>query len=210
LFNGIECDEFSSKIAEVAMWLIDHQMNLKVSEEFGQYFARLPLKKSAKILCENSLRIDWEDVVSKKELSYIIGNPPFNGTAYQNQVQKEDMSTIFRDVKGYGNLDYVSAWFLKAAIYIKNTTIKVGFVSTNSITQGEQANILWKELFKKNGVYINIAHKTFNWTNKAKGKAAVHVVIICFSLEKKKEKILYEYKDGKGDPQLRKVKIINQ
>lgn len=209
-FYGIEYDEFASKIAEVAMWLIDHQMNMRVSEEFGQYFARLPLKKAAKIVHGNSLRINWEDVVSKNELSYIIGNPPFYGTAYQSQEQKEDLSIVFNDVKGSGNLDYVSAWFLKASVYIQDTIIKVGFVSTNSITQGEQANILWKELFNKYQIHINSAHKTFNWTNEAKGKAAVHVVIICFSLEDKNEKYLFEYSDGKGDPQLRKVKIINQ
>jgi hypothetical protein len=208
-FSGIEYDEFAAKIAEVAMWLIDHQMNMKVSEEFGQYFARLPLKKAAKIVHGNSLRINWEDVVPKAELSYIIGNPPFYGKSYQTKEQKEDMDLVFGKVKGAGVLDYVAAWYYKAAQYIKNTSINVGFVSTNSVIQGEQTGILWNELFNNYKVKIHFAHTTFNWTNEAKGKAAVHCVIIGFANFDVKDKYLFEYDDIKGEPHQKRVKNIN-
>ena len=208
-FYGIEYDEFASKIAEVAMWLIDHQMNMRVSEEFGQYFARLPLKKAAKIVHGNSLRINWEDVVAKNELSYIIGNPPFYGKSLQTKEQKEDMDLVFGKVKGAGVLDYVAAWYYKAAQYIKDTTIKTGFVSTNSITQGEQTGILWNELLNNYKIKIHFAHTTFNWTNDAKGKAAVHCIIVGFANYDIKEKQLFEYDDIKGEPHQKKVKNIN-
>ncbi|WP_336129010.1 class I SAM-dependent DNA methyltransferase [Mesoflavibacter sp. CH_XMU1422-2] len=198
-FYGIEYDEFAAKIAEVAMWLIDHQMNMKVSEEFGQYFARLPLKKAAKIVHANSLRIEWEDVVSKKELSYIIGNPPFIGAAMKNKTQIEDMSIVFDKTINYGKLDYVAAWYYLAAKYISNTNIEAAFVSTNSVSQGEQVSILWHEILVNLGLIINFAHRTFNWKNDAKGKAAVHCVIIGFSL-KEKQKKLFDYYDINGEP----------
>jgi len=209
-FYGIEYEEFASKIAEVAMWLIDHQMNMRISEEFGQYFVRLPLKKSASIINGNALRVNWENIVSKNELSYILGNPPFRGTAYQNEEQKDDLSIVFSGVNASGNLDYVSAWYLKASEFIQETKIEVCFVSTNSITQGEQANILWKELFLNKNIFINFAHRTFVWNNEAKRKAAVHVVIICFSKTNKKEKFLFDYINEKGNAEVRKVKKINQ
>ena len=208
-FYGIEYDEFASKIAEVAMWLIDHQMNMRVSEEFGQYFARLPLKKAAKIVHGNSLRIDWESVVPKTELTYIIGNPPFYGKSLQTKEQKEDMDLVFGKVKGAGVLDYVAAWYYKAAKYIVNTTIKTGFVSTNSITQGEQTGVLWNELLNNYKIKIHFAHTTFNWTNEAKGKAAVHCVIIGFANYDVKDKYLFEYDDIKGEPHQKNVKNIN-
>jgi hypothetical protein len=208
-FYGIEYDEFASKIAEVAMWLIDHQMNMRVSEEFGQYFARLPLKKAAKIVHANSLRINWEDVVPKTELSYIVGNPPFLGTIHQNKTQKEDMIMVFGKLKNLGMLDYVTAWYLKAAQYILETNIKVAFVSTNSIAQGLQPGVLWNELYSKYKLIIHFAHKTFSWTNEAKGKAAVHVVIIGFANYEVKEKLLFDYEDIKGEPSVIKVKNIN-
>lgn len=208
-FYGIEYDEFASKIAEVAMWLIDHQMNMQVSEEFGQYFARLPLKKAAKIVHENSLQIDWEDVVPKNELSYIIGNPPFYGKQYQTKEQREDLKLVFNNVKGAGVLDYVAAWYYQASKYIQNTNIKVAFVSTNSVTQGEQVSILWNELLNKFNIKIHFAHSTFNWTNEAKGKAAVHCVIVGFANFDTKTKYLFTYLDIKGEPDVRVVKNIN-
>lgn len=208
-FYGIEYDEFASKIAEVAMWLIDHQMNMRVSEEFGQYFARLPLKKAAKIVHGNSLQINWEEVVSKNELSYIIGNPPFLGKKEQSVEQKIDMKLVFSGVKGAGVLDYVSAWHLKASRYIENTNINIAFVSTNSIAQGEQVSVLWNELFNKYKIKIHFAHRTFNWTNEAKGKAAVHVIIIGFGNKDIKNKAIYEYLDIKGEPHKKNVKNIN-
>jgi hypothetical protein len=191
------------------MWLIDHQMNMRVSEEFGQYFVRLPLKKAAKIVHGNSLRLNWEDVIPKTELSYIIGNPPFYGKTLQTKEQKEDMNLVFGKVKGAGVLDYVSAWYYKAAQLILNTKIKTGFVSTNSIVQGEQTGILWNEMFNTYKMKIHFAHTTFNWTNEAKGKAAVHCVIIGFANYDVKDKYLFEYDDIKGEPHLKKVKNIN-
>lgn len=208
-FYGIEYDEFASKIAEVAMWLIDHQMNMLVSEEFGQYFVRLPLKKAAKIVHGNSLRIDWEEVVPKNELSYIIGNPPFYGYSFQSKEQKEDMKLIFGKIKGAGVLDYVAAWFYKASQYIKNTSIKAAFVSTNSITQGEQVNILWNEMLTKYEMKIHFAHTTFNWKNEAKGKAAVHCVIIGFANYDVKDKHLFIYDDINSEPYQKRAKNIN-
>jgi|TARA_R100000479_G_scaffold70100_2_gene33696 hypothetical protein len=208
-FYGIEYDEFPARIAEVAMWLMDHQMNLLVSEAFGQYYARLPLQKSAIIVHGNALQVNWEDVVPKTELNYILGNPPFYGKQYQSKEQKEDMKRIFQGVKGSGVLDYVTAWYLKAAHYVQDTTIAVGFVSTNSIAQGEQTGILWNELFNTYGVKIHFAHRTFNWTNEAKGKAAVHVVIIGFGNFDVKDKSIFEYEDIKGEPHEIKVKNIN-
>ncbi len=208
-FYGIEYDEFASKIAEVAMWLIDHQMNMRVSEEFGQYFARLPLKKAAKIIHGNSLRINWEDVVAKTELSYIIGNPPFYGKSLQTKQQKEDMKLVFNKVKGAGVLDYVAAWYLRASQYIKGTKIKTGFVSTNSISQGEQTGILWNELLNNYNIKIHFAHTTFSWTNEAKGKAAVHCVIVGFANFDIKIKALFIYDDIKGEPYVKSVKNIN-
>lgn len=207
---GIEYEEFPARIAEVAMWLIDHQMNMQISNEFGQYFVRLPLKKSANIVHGNALKIDWENVVSKNELSFIIGNPPFLGTAYQNEEQKNDIAVTFQELKSYGMLDYVSAWYAKAAYFIKESSIKTAFVSTNSIIQGEQAGILWSYLFNKYKIKIHFAHRTFSWRNEAKGNAAVHVVIIGFANYDTHNKTIYEYESIKGEPHEIKARNINQ
>lgn len=206
---GIEYEEFPARIAEVAMWLIDHQMNMQISNEFGQYFARLPLKKSAKIVHGNALEVNWEEVVSKNDLSYIIGNPPFIGKKEQKPEQKIDMEKLFSDVKGAGVLDYVAAWYLKAAQYIENTKISTAFVSTNSIVQGEQVGLLWNLLFNKYHIKIHFAHRTFNWKNEAKGNAAVHCVIIGFGNFDITSKKIFEYEDIKGVPHEIKVKNIN-
>ncbi|CAD5921808.1 class I SAM-dependent DNA methyltransferase [Planktothrix agardhii] len=208
-FAGIEYDEFAVRVAEVAMWLIDHQMNVKVSNEFGQYFVRLPLKKSAKIVHGNSLKIDWESVVAKKKLNFILGNPPFVGAMIMNDEQRNDIAYVFDGEKGTGVLDYVCAWYLKAAQVIQNNKINVGFVSTNSISQGEQVAILWNILFGKYKVKINFAHRTFKWTNEAKGNAAVHCVIIGFSYFDAIEKYIFDYQDINGEPLVIKAKNIN-
>ena len=208
-FAGIEYDEFAVRVAEVAMWLIDHQMNVKVSNEFGQYFVRLPLKKAAKIVHGNSLRIDWESVVAKEKLNFILGNPPFVGHHYQSIAQKQDLHYILHDVQSAGVMDYVSAWFYKAAQYIQSTKIKVGFVSTNSVSQGEQVGILWGALLDKFRVIIHFAHRTFKWNNEAKGNAAVHCVIIGFANYETDEKYIFDYQDIKGEPQLIRAKNIN-
>ncbi|WP_149976023.1 DNA methyltransferase, partial [Microcystis aeruginosa] len=148
-FAGIEYDEFAVRVAEVAMWLIDHQMNIKVSNTFGQYFVRLPLKKAAKIVHGNALRIDWEELISKEKLNFILGNPPFVGKQLQNADQKADMNHVLGDIKGAGVLDYVTAWYIKAAEFIQNSLIRCALVSTNSISQGEQVGIIWQELYQK-------------------------------------------------------------
>lgn len=206
---GIEYEEFPARIAEVAMWLMDHQMNMAISNEFGQYFARLPLKKSANIVHGNALKIDWEEVVNKDELSYILGNPPFIGKSNQNSEQKNDMNFVFQGFSNVGVLDYVSAWYLKAAKLIQDTQIKVAYVSTNSIAQGEQVGILWDILFKKYKIKIHFAHNTFKWMNEAKGNAGVHVVIIGFSNHDITDKKIFEYENIQGEPHEIKVKNIN-
>ncbi|WP_043999945.1 DNA methyltransferase, partial [Microcystis aeruginosa] len=173
-FAGIEYDEFAVRVAEVAMWLIDHQMNIKVSNTFGQYFVRLPFKKAAKIVNGNALRIDWEEIVSKEKLNFILGNPPFVGKQLQNADQKADMNNVLGEVKGAGVLDYVTAWYIKAAEFIQNSLIRCALVSTNSISQGEQVGVIWQELYQKYKIKIYFAHRTFSWSNEAKGNAAVH------------------------------------
>ncbi len=208
-FYGIEYDEWPAKISEVAMWLTDHQMNQKVSEEFGMYFVRLPLKKSAKIVHGNALRLDWEKIVSKKDLNYILGNPPFYGKQLQNGKQKEDMALVFNGVRGAGVLDYVSAWYICASKYIQDTLIKVAFVSTSSICQGEQAGILWSELFDKYNIKIHFGHQVFKWENEAKGVAAVYVVIVGFANFDTSNKLIFVYDSVLSEPQCIQAKNIN-
>jgi type I restriction-modification system DNA methylase subunit len=207
-FYGIESEEWPARIAEVALWLMDHQMNLRVSEEFGQYFVRLPLRKSAKIVHGNSLKIEWEEVITKNELSYILGNPPFVGSKFQNKEQRAEITSVSSGTKGAGILDYVTGWYFLAARYIQGTDIQVAFVSTSSISQGEQVGALWKDMFSKN-VKINFAHRTFQWNNEARGKAAVHCVIIGFSLKENKRKKIYEYDDVRSEPHEIKASNIN-
>ena len=208
-FAGIEYDEFAVRVAEVAMWLIDHQMNVKVSNEFGQYFVRLPLKKAAKIVHGNSLRIDWESVVAKEKLNFILGNPPFVGSKMMNETQRDDLLSIFNDAKGAGVMDYVSAWYVKAAELIQNSNIQVAFVSTNSISQGEQVGILWNVLFNEYKIKIHFAHRTFKWANEARKNAAVYCVIIGFANFDIAEKRIFEYEDVKGEPLEIQAKNIN-
>ena len=208
-FAGIEYDEFAVRVAEVAMWLIDHQMNVKVSNEFGQYFVRLPLKKSAKIVHGNSLRIDWESVVAKEKLNFILGNPPFVGSKMMNETQRDDLLGIFNDAKGAGVMDYVSAWYVKAAELIQNSNIQVAFVSTNSISQGEQVGILWNVLFNEYKIKIHFAHRTFKWANEARKNAAVYCIIIGFANFDIAEKRIFEYEDIKGEPLEIQAKNIN-
>ncbi len=256
MMYGIEYEEFPARIAEVAMWLMDHQMNMLISNEFGQYFARLPLKKAAKIVNGNALQIDWRSLIKneyieitannttvtlnepeneyttvniktnnltiiderpstkdkiqiKASFDYILGNPPFVGYAWQSNQQKADMEFVFTGINGIGVLDYVTAWYLKAAQIIQNTNTKVAFVSTNSITQGEQVGVLWKVLSNLYKIKINFAHRTFSWKNEAKGNAAVHVVIIGFANNDASTKFIYEYEDIKGEPHEVRVKNIN-
>ncbi|MCL1836764.1 MAG: N-6 DNA methylase [Treponema sp.] len=208
-FYGIEIEEFPAQIAQVALWLIDHQMNMLVRERFGTYYARIPLTTAASIHHANAMTIDWENVVPKIELSYILGNPPFLGARVMNKRQKAEVETTFIGVKNSGNLDYVCCWYKKAAQYIQSTEIEVAFVSTNSICQGEQVPILWPELMNKHNIKINFAHQTFKWSNEAKGKAAVYCVIIGFAPTDRDEKKIYQYAIVTGEPMETSVKRIN-
>ena len=180
-FHGIDIDESAVHIATLAMWLVDHQMNIKV-QELGLYYNRIPLVKKANIVCANALQIDWSDVIAPERCSFIMGNPPFVGYSYQNKTQKIDLAKVFNGMSGAGVLDYVAAWHITAARYIQtNPNIPVAFVSTNSLTQGEQVAILWTELLKL-GIKLHFAHRTFRWSNEGKGVAAVHCVIMGFSV----------------------------
>ena len=196
---GIEVDVWPARIAEVAMWLMDHQMNLRLSERFGEYFARLPLKKSPQITLGNALQIPWEEILDAEDCSFVLGNPPFVGAKYQSASQKDDMQLVTNDLKNAGLLDYVTGWYLKASDYIQSTDIKVAFVSTNSITQGEQVSVLWKELDRRE-IEIYFAHRTFAWQSEARGKAHVHVVIVGFGHGKQRKKRLFDYESLKGEP----------
>ncbi|KAF5060417.1 hypothetical protein DSECCO2_326020 [anaerobic digester metagenome] len=255
-FYGIECEEFPARIAEVAMWLIDHQMNMLISQEFGQYYARLPLKKGAKIVHGNALQIDWNSLIRNQDIEitaknttvvlnepiseytkvniitnnltivdervslkekipikntfdYIFGNPPFIGSKIMTQIQRNEVAKEFGNIAGSGVLDYVTAWYVKAAKLIQNTQIKCAFVSTNSITQGEQVGVLWNVLLNMYGIKIHFAHRTFKWSNEAKGNAAVYCVIIGFANYDTDNKSIFEYEDIKGEPHEVKAKNIN-
>jgi hypothetical protein len=192
-YYGIEILEWPARIAEVAMWLMDHQMNIRLSEAFGQYFARLPLKKSPTIVCDNALRIDWKAILLPEQCSYVLGNPPFVGKHLMTPEQGQDMELVWGETSGAGVLDYVTAWYRKAADYIQGTRIQVGFVSTNSISQGEQVGALWNPLFSRFGLKIHFAHRTFQWESEARGKAHVHVVVIGFGAFDTQNKRIYDY-----------------
>jgi hypothetical protein len=208
-FYGIEIEDFPCQVAMVGMWLTDHQMNIKVSEQFGQYFARLPLMQCATIVHGNALRIDWKSIVPKEDLSYIISNPPYSGARIMTARQKGELLDTFQNYQGAGALDYVTCWFKKALDYILDTKIEVAFVSTNSITQGEQAEILWRHLFAS-GIVINFAHQTFKWWNEAKGKAQVYCVIIGFALIERSVKKLFRYDTPTCKPKSTTVQFLNQ
>ncbi len=208
-FYGIEYEEFPARIAEVAMWLIDHQMNMRISHEFGQYYARLPLKKAAQIHHADALETDWEEIVSKNKLSYILGNPPFIGSNIMKHNQRQQIVREFDNAAGGGTLDYVTGWYIKAAKYIQNTKIKVAFVSTNSIVQGEQTNLLWGLLKNRYNIKIHFAHRTFKWSNEAKGNAAVYCIIVGFANYDINNKRIFEYEDIRGEAHEIKAKNIN-
>lgn len=209
MMYGIEYEEFPARIAEVAMWLIDHQMNQVIGLEFGQNIPLIPLKKSATIVHGNALTTDWESVVPKSNLNYILGNPPFIGSKIMNALQRAEVVKEYGNIPGSGVLDYVTAWYAKAAKYIQDTAVEVAFVSTNSIVQGEQTAIMWNELLAKYHIKINFAHRTFKWSNEARGNAAVYCVIIGFAVKDRKEKKIFEYEHIKGEPHEIKAKNIN-
>ncbi len=211
-FFGIEIEAFPAQIAQVALWLIDHQMNLKVAEAFGTYFTRLPLSGAVQIRQGNALRLDWATCFGNDQpaFDYVLGNPPFVGKQFQSEEQKVDLRATLHRIRGAGVLDYVTAWYIKAAQYMQRYPLtRTAFVSTNSISQGEQVGILWNELFNTYEAKINFAHRTFQWTNEARGKAAVHVVIIGFALHEISGKRLFEHQDRRGELHERTVPNIN-
>ena len=191
-FHGIEIDPTAVEIATLALWLTDHQMNLR----FADNFKRIPLKNKANIVCANALQTDWQSVIPAEKCSFIVGNPPFIGKTFQNAAQKADMQKVFGNTKNAGLLDYVGAWYYKALAQLQaNPTIKAAFVSTNSITQGEQVAALWQPLIE-NGLHILFAHRTFKWRNEGRGIAAVHCVIIGFGREKPKSCAYWDYSEN--------------
>jgi len=263
-FYGIEYEEFPARIAEVAMWMMDHIANNEINEAFRLNYARIPLKDSAHILHGDALETDWAGLLPPERCSYIMGNPPFVGQSYQTPFQREQMARVINAPNGKaGSLDYVAAWFIKAGQYVNGTSgpspssipsplageggaptgaegegagaivnqqiiaaqthptpspgpaghplpqgergnrrIRIAFVSTNSITQGEQVAQLWPILFDRHGLEIAFAHRTFSWGSEARGKAHVHVVIIGLAHRDHEptEKRLFSYPDIKGDP----------
>lgn len=217
-FYGYEIDSTSAMIAEVAMWLTQHQMNMRLESEFGKAVPTIPLHEAAIIEIGNSLHMNWEArkkfIKGKGEetiiFDYILGNPPFRGKQYQTDDQKKDIDKIFNGVNGAGVLDYVTCWYIKAADYIKSHPItRAALVSTNSIAQGEQTGILWNHLLKHYKLKIQFAHQTFKWHNEAEGVAGVDCVVIGFGKENIKEKYIFEYADIKGEPTKIKAKNIN-
>lgn len=216
-FYGIEIEEFPCKIAEVALWMTDHLMNMELSEQLGSFYSRIPLKKSATIINKNALRINWADIVLQNELNYILGNPPFIGkSGSKNEseerkiIRQQDVASILGKIPKGGLLDYVACWYIKSAQYIQNYKhIKCALVSTNSITQGEQIGILWNELINKYNIKIHFAHKTFNWCNEAKGKAHVHCIIVGYANFDISKKYLFVYENIKGNAHKITVKNIN-
>ncbi len=286
-FYGIEIEEFPAQIAQVALWLTDHQMNQAVSAEFGQYFARLPLTTAPNIAHGNALTMDWRDLIAPERLSYILGNPPFIGSKMMSPQQRDELLALVPPgSKGAGVLDYVTGWYLKAAELLKPLSsismeplsrlrgdearlratgsraserhresdgrgagggegpvpsnppaeteavrgeeggtrpqveaarleppashphIRCAFVSTNSITQGEQPGILWPLLWR-HGIRIQFAHRTFQWNNEGRGKAAVHCVIVGFGLEPARKPTLFDYEDIRGEPHAVVAQNIN-
>ena len=201
-FYGIELGEFPAHIAEVALWMMDHLMNNRLSLEFGQTYARIPLEKSPHIWHGDALETDWNDLLPSGECSYVLGNPPFVGAKYQSPAQREQVRHIAALGKSGGTLDYVTAWFIKAGEYVQQGAAQIGFVATNSITQGEQVAQLWPILFDRYKLDIAFAHRTFAWGSDARGMAHVHVVII--GLTKRgdvpREKRLFSYDHPKGEP----------
>ncbi|MGC2519346.1 MAG: DNA methyltransferase [Burkholderiales bacterium] len=252
-FYGIEIEEFPAQVAQVAMWLTDHQMNVEAGEVFGEQVLRIPLEKSANIRLGNALQIDWAEFVPPNRLNYILGNPPFVGAKFMEPAQRADMETVCAGINNYGLLDYVAGWYVKAARYLTATqgfsdvvakaaggrkrfqdvrfgkgehavadlfgdaddveararrAVKCAFVSTNSITQGEQVGVLWGWMLAQ-GIRIHFAHRTFQWMNEAPGKAAVHCVVIGFAAFEPEKKRLFDYADIKGEPHEVMVKNIN-
>ncbi len=203
-FYGIEINDFAVSVARTALWIAESQMMKETEDLVNMNLHFFPLKSYPNIVEGNALTMDWEEVVPKDKLDYIMGNPPFLGARMMNSQQKDDMKVVFGKLKGLGNLDYVSAWYKKACDFFNHTDIECAFVSTNSISQGEQVAILWEPLFEEHQISINFAYQTFIWENEATVKAHVHCVIIAFSQIERENKYLYS-----NGNMIKKVSHIN-
>ena len=197
-FHGIEINDFAVNVAKTALWIAELQANAEAQSIAYGMIQDFPLQDSANIVYGNALRIDWNDVVSASELSYIIGNPPFLGARYQSKSQKSDIRTIFSNAKNSGNIDYVAGWYMKAAQFIDTYPIQCAFVATNSICQGEQVANIWSPIYEL-GVHIDFAHTTFRWVSESKGQASVFVVIVAFS-KLNRRKTLFHYPSVDDEP----------
>ena len=242
-FHGIEIEPSAAHIATVALWLTDHQENLRASRVLGGNFNRLPLVRRANIVCANALTTDWASVLLPELCDYVIGTPPFVGAKFMSDAQRADVTTALGGVQNAGLLDFVAAWYVKAARYLSDAAARTGqtpgahepaapksrptpapyapqrnrsfsvrtrcaFVSTNSITQGEQVGVLWGWMLAQ-GMKIQFAHRTFQWSNDAKGVAAVHCVIIGFGTDDLPDKTIFAYPDIQGEPVAIAAKNIN-
>ena len=208
-FYGIELDAFPARIAETALWMMDHIMNNRLSIEFGQTFVRIPLEKSPHIEVGNALDMDWQTFLAADRCAYVFGNPPFVGHQWRTKPQQDDMARIWGRAGQVNRLDYVTCWFRKAALYsAANRSIEIAFVATNSITQGEQCGIFWPALFAQN-LSIRYAHRTFQWNSEARGKAAVHCVIVGLTYSKDIARRLFEYEHARSEPHMSEVARIN-
>lgn len=209
-FYAIEIEEFPARIAQTALYLVDHLANMRLSKHFGQYFARIPLRAQAHVHVANALTTDWNEVLPAERCSYLFGNPPFIGRQHRTATQTADQATAMGEhYNGY--LDYVTAWYTKAVAYMRPAAshTRAAFVSTNSIVQGEQVAPLWQPILDA-GFEVDFAHRTFSWTSEARGKAAVHVIIVGFSkVEPGKTKHLYDYVRVTSEPVVRTVTNIN-
>ena len=191
-FYGIEINDFAVTVAKTALWIAESQMMKETEDVVHMTLDFLPLKSYANITEGNALRLDWESVVPKHELNYIMGNPPFVGQTFRSKEQAEEVKAVFANNPKAGKLDYVAAWYKLAAVYMQRTQINAAFVSTNSISQGEQVAILWRDLFENYSIEIIFAHRSFVWTSEAAEKAAVHCVIVGFSRYHGQAKLLFE------------------
>ena len=191
-FYGIEINDFAVTVAKTALWIAESQMIKETAEILQRNLNFLPLKSYANIVEGNALRIDWESVIPKSKLNYIMGNPPFVGAMWMKGAKREDVELVFPECEKVGEIDYVSGWYAKASKYIQDTKIQCAFVSTNSISQGQQVTLIWKPLFEKYNLKFNFAYRTFQWDSEASLKAHVHCIIIGFCcFDNKKSKTIY-------------------
>lgn len=201
-FYGIELGEFPARIAETALWMMDHIMNNRLSLEFGESYVRIPLRKSSRIIRCDALEIDWRTVLPPERCAYVLGNPPFVGAKFQSAAQRAQVRRVAALGANGGTLDYVAAWFVLAGQYARDGSARIGFVATSSITQGEQVAQLWPALFDRCALEIAFAHQTFAWGSDARGRAHVHVVVLGLASagHAPKERRLYAYDDLQGEP----------